>query len=409
MEQALPEEHEVVYDWNLDARRPARPVLLMDETLRDGIQGPSVVDPSAEQKREIVRLLAATGVQHTDIGLPGAGPRAVADVTMLAELIRDEKLPIIPCCAARTIAADITPILQISEKTGVPIEVMAFLGASPIRLYTEGWDEALLEQRTRAAIRLAKSAGLPCTFVTEDTTRSHPSTLRRLFVAAIEEGADGLCLCDTVGHANEQGVTALIRFTKELIRGLGTNTRIDWHGHSDRGLGLSNTFAAIDAGADRVHGCILGVGERVGNTQLDLLMVNLKLAGVHTGDLSRLGELVDLVGVATQMGIPVNYPVFGRDAFRTGTGVHAAAVIKAINKGADWLADRVYSGVPASWFGRRQEIEIGHMAGDSNILFWLKQRGIEAKPEVVDAIRARAKASNRVLSEAEVLGAIAAV
>ena len=407
MDKGVPEEHEVVYDWNLHGRAPERRVRLMDETLRDGIQGPSVVDPTAEQKRQIVRLLAATGVHHTDIGLPGAGPRAVADVTMLAELIRDERLPIVPCCAARTIAADIEPILRISEKTGVEIEVMAFLGASPIRLYTEGWDEALLETRTRAAVRLAKSAGLPCTFVTEDTTRSHPATLRRLFVAAIEEGADGLCLCDTVGHSDEVGVVSLIRFTRELIRGLGTATRIDWHGHSDRGLGLSNALAAKHAGVDRVHGCVLGVGERVGNTQLDLLMVNLKLAGQHDGDLSRLGELVDLVGRATGMGIPVNYPVFGQDAFRTGTGVHAAAVIKAINKGADWLADRVYSGVPASWFGRRQEIEIGHMAGDSNILFWLKQRGIEADPAVVAAIRERAKASNRVLTEAEVRAAIA--
>ena len=258
-------------------------------------------------------------------------------------------------------------------------------------------------------MRLAKQAGLPCTFVTEDTTRSHPTTLRRLFVAAIEEGADGLALCDTVGHATPNGVFNLIHFAKSIIRGLGTNTRIDWHGHNDRGFGLGNALTAVEAGADRVHGCILGVGERVGNTPLDLFLVNMKLLGYHTGDLSALAELVDIASSSCRVPIPVSYPVFGRDAFRTGTGVHAAAVIKALDKGADWLADRVYSGVPASWFGRHQAIEIGHMAGDSNITFWLKQRGFAPTPELVAAIRTKAKAGSRVLEEVEVLEIVHAV
>jgi len=403
-------EAEVIYDWNLngEANFPRlRKVETFDETMRDGIQCPSVTDPPIEAKLQMVRLMAGLGVHHTDIGLPGAGPRAVADVTTLATLIRDEKLPIRAACAARTHANDITPIIEVSQKVGIPIEVMTFLGASPIRLYAEGWDEDLLETRTRESVRLAKSNGLPCTFVTEDTIRSHPTTLRRLFTAAIEEGADGLCLCDTVGHATAPGVYNLVHFARNVVRGLGTKTRLDWHGHSDRGFGLSNAFAAMEAGVDRVHGCWLGVGERVGNTPLDLLLVNLKLHGLHDGDLSRLAELVELVSRTTNVPIPVSYPVFGKDAFRTGTGVHAAAVIKAINKGADWLADRVYSGVPASWFGRRQEIEIGHMAGDSNIVYWLKSRGYAPEPELVKAIREKAKSTNRVLDEQEVLAVVA--
>ncbi len=402
----MSEQDKVIYDWNVEGHTvtPAlRKVEYFDETLRDGIQCPSVTDPPIEAKMEMVRLLDAAGVHHVDIGLPGAGPRAVEDCIILAEFIRDEKLAIKATCAARTHPNDIQPIIDISQKTGVPIEAMTFLGTSPIRLYAEGWDEDLLEKRTRTAVRMCKDAGLTNTFVTEDTVRSHPHTLRRLFEAAIEEGVDGLCVCDTVGHATPNGVYNLVHFTKDLIRGLGTNTRVDWHGHNDRGFGLGNALSAIEAGADRVHGTVLGMGERVGNTPIDLMLVNLKLLGLHDGDLSSLAKLVDLASKACEWPIPVNYPVFGKDAFRTGTGVHAAAVIKAINKGDDWLADSVYSGVPASWFGRSQEIEIGHMAGDSNILYWLQSRGIEATDVLVDAIRSKAKSTNRVLEESEVM------
>jgi len=400
-------ESSVIHDWNVQGgAKPARRPKIVDETLRDGVQCPSVTDPPIDAKVQIVRLLAGLGVDVVDIGLPGAGPRAVADVTRLATLIRDEKLPIAANCAARTIDADIRPIIDISQKVGIPIEVMAFLGASPIRLYAEGWDVDLLETRTRSSIRLAKQNGLPCTFVTEDTTRSSPETLRRLFLAAIEEGADGLCLCDTVGHATDAGVRNLLAFARGVVVESGRDVRLDWHGHNDRGYGLSNAVAAVEDGVDRVHGCVLGVGERVGNTSLDLLLVNLKLMGWFDGDLSRLAELVDLTSQHTNVPIPVSYPVFGKDAFRTGTGVHAAAVIKAINKGADWLADRVYSGVPAAWFGRRQEIEIGPMAGDSNIVFWLKQRKLEPVPALVAAIREKAKGSARMLTEEEVYAVV---
>jgi 2-isopropylmalate synthase len=404
-----PTEADVIFDWNVNgAAQPARArkVLLVDETMRDGVQCPSVTDPAIESKLDMLRLMAKVGVDCVDIGLPGAGPRAVADVTRLAELIRDERLPISPNCAARTHANDITPVIEITQKTGVMIEVMAFLGASPIRLYAEGWDVELLEKRTRDSIRLAKQNGHVATFVTEDTTRAHPETLRRLFLAAIEEGADGLCLCDTCGHASDTGVRNLITFARGVIAESGRAVRIDWHGHNDRGYGLSNAITACEAGADRVHGCVLGVGERVGNTSLDQLLVNLKLMGWHDGDLTTLGALVDLTSKACNVPIPVSYPVFGKDAFRTGTGVHAAAVIKALNKGADWLADRVYSGVPAGWFGRRQVIEVSHMAGDSNIVFWLRQRGFDPTEARVAAVRALAKASNRVLEEEEILAAI---
>ena len=155
-----------------------------------------------------------------------------------------------------------------------------------------------------------------------------------------------------------------------------------------------------------MHGTILGVGERVGNTPLDLLLVNLKLLDAWDGDLSALGPLCDLVSRATEVPIPVNYPVFGADAFRTGTGVHAAAVIKAQRKGDHWLADRIYSGVPAAWFGRQQEIEIGHQSGLSNVRFWLQQRGLPEDEDVVNAIFEQAKSGSELLSNDEVLAIV---
>ena len=395
---------QIIYDWNINGDRQSPPlnkVELFDETLRDGIQCPSITDPSIDDKLMILRLLDSIGVDEADIALPGAGKRAVEDCTTLVKMIRDEGLNIRPAAAGRTHPNDIKPIIEISERTGVPIEVYAFLGSSPIRLFTEGWDEGKLEELTRMATRMTKSAGLPFAFVTEDTIRSHPATLERIFKAAIEEGADRLCLCDTVGHATPDGVFNLIKYTKDIIQSMGTDTKIDWHGHSDRGLGLVNALYAIEAGADRIHGTILGIGERVGNVQLDLLMMNLKLQGVIDTDLTPLSELVELVSRVMEWPVPVSYPVFGRDAFRTGTGVHAAAVIKALKKGDPLLADQIYSGVPASWFGREQEIEVGPMSGNSNILYWLHKHGFEGTPDEVSRIRQAAKNTNKLLSQQE--------
>lgn len=402
------DEASVIHDWNLKDAPPYPRVDVHDETLRDGIQSPSVHDPDPDAKAAVVRLLARLGVTSVNVGLPGAGPRAVEDSERLVRLVRDEGLGIGVGCAARTHANDIRPIVEITQRTGVPVEVMTFLGSSPIRMYAEGWDEGKLEALTRDAVRLGVSGGCPVSFVTEDTVRSRPETLERLFNAAVEEGADRLVLCDTVGHATPEGAHALVSWTDALLRRLGVRdrVRIDWHGHQDRGLSLINALAAGRAGADRLHGTVLGVGERVGNTALDQLLVNLRLLGVWDTDLAPLGELVDRVSAATHVPIPVTYPVFGSDAFRTGTGVHAAAVIKAEQRGQGWLADRIYSGVPAGWFGRSQVIEIGHQSGLSNVRYWMARRGLPADERVAAAIFDAAKANNRLLTDDEVMAVV---
>lgn len=397
---------EIIFDWNEHgphARPPMPRVRLHDETLRDGLQSPSVTDPDLADKEDILRALAALGVDTVDLGLPGAGDRARADIEALCRVIRDEKLSCGAAVACRTHPADIAPAAEIAQRVGLPIEAMMFLGTSPIRLYAEDWDEDRLLRLTRDSVRQAVTSGLRASFVTEDTIRSNPNTLRRLFTAAIEEGATCLVLCDTVGHATPAGARNLVGWTLALLDEMGARGRVtvDWHGHNDRGLALVNALAAAEAGADRLHGTILGIGERVGNTALDQLMVNVRLLGADERDLSALYALAQRVSLATATPIPVNYPVLGDDAFRTATGVHAAAVIKAKRKGDSWIEDRVYSGVPARWVGREQEIAVGFMSGASNVRFWLEHHGIEATEARVQAILSHAKDTKRLLTNDE--------
>jgi 2-isopropylmalate synthase len=357
--------HSLIYDWNTADGGPAGPpVMLDDETLRDGLQSPSVRTPSIEQKIEILHLIDALGIETADIGLPGAGPHVVRDVERLAREIVEGKLSVRANCAARTVVADITPVAEISQRVGMPIECCAFIGSSPIRQYAEEWDLDHILLHTREAVEFAVAEGLDVMYVTEDTVRSSPEHLRVLLTAAVEAGARRVCLCDTVVAAVPHGVKNLVRWVGELLAAIGAGeVGIDWHGHRDRGLGLANTLAAIEGGATRVHGTALGVGERVGNTAMEQILVNLKLLGIRDDDLGALAEYVETVSLAVGVDIPVNTPIVGQDAFRTATGVHAAAVVKAQRKGDAWLADRIYSGVPAGWIGRHQEIVIGHMSG----------------------------------------------
>ena len=399
-------EADIIYDWN-SVKKVApltqKRITFFDETLRDGIQSPSVVDPKIEDKIQIVHLMDSVGIDHVDIGLPGAGKRATEDVEILAREILDAKLRIKPGCAARTHVNDIRPIIEVSQRVGIEIEVMSFIGSSPIRAYAEEWDLPLMLERTAAAIDLAVSNTLPISLVTEDTTRSRPEVLGAMFRCAIEHGARRLTLCDTVGHATPDGIKNLIEFTRSVIDSMGAEVGIDWHGHNDRGFGVTNSIHALEFGADRVHGTILGIGERVGNAALDQIMFNLKLLNeLPDRDLSKLLILCKSVARATRVPIPVNYPLAGADAFRTATGVHASAIIKAERRGDTFLADRIYSGVPAAMFGKEQEIEIGHMSGESNVVYWLKKRGIEPEPALVKRLLGAAKGTDHILSEEEI-------
>src|SRR6266566_271790 len=407
---------DLIYDWNTALPLellPKRPVSLNDETLRDGLQSPSVRDPSISEKIRILHLMEALGVNSLDLGLPGAGQRAVEHVEALAREIVNQRMKIRANCAARTHENDIRPIAEIVQRTGLNIEAATFIGSSPLRRYTENWTEDFLLETTEKAVKYAVSLGLESMYVTEDTSRCDPEMVRRLYSAAINCGARAIVICDTAGHATPMGAYALVKFVlDEVVEPSGEKIRVDWHGHCDRGFAVANSMAALAAGADCVHGCALGTGERVGNTQMDQMLVNLKLMGISPWDkqdLTKLREYCDAVAHATGVPIPPNYPVVGEDAFRTATGVHAAAVIKAIKKNDVELANAVYSGVPAQLFGMEQVIDIGPMSGKSNVLFWLERRGIPVNDGVVERIYNRAKASDHTLSEAEIRECVEAV
>jgi isopropylmalate/homocitrate/citramalate synthase len=400
---------DLIYDWNQNhpaSLQPQSPVLLNDESLRDGLQSPSVRDPSIAEKIEILHLMESLGINSLNLGLPGAGPRAVEHVTALAREIVSQKMKIRANCAARTHENDIRPIAEIVQKTGMPIEAATFIGSSPIRRFTENWTDDFLLQTTEKAVKYAVSLGLDDMYVTEDTSRCDPETVKKLYSTAINCGARSIVICDTAGHATPMGAFALVKFViDEVVKPSGEKIRVDWHGHSDRGLAVANSMAALFAGANCVHGCAIGIGERVGNTQIDQMLVNLKLMGIEPWveqDLTKLKDYCQAVSRATGVPIPANYPVFGDDAFRTATGVHAAAIIKAYRKNDITLANTVYSGVPSHVFGLEQIIDIGPMSGKSNVLFWLERRGILASDELVERIYQRAKSSDHTLTEAEV-------
>ncbi|MGH9412091.1 MAG: LeuA family protein [Vicinamibacterales bacterium] len=394
--------HPLIHDWNRSGAPAPRDVLLDDETLRDGLQSPSVRCPSIDDKIRILHLIDRLGIDTADLGLPGAGPHVVRDVERLAREIADARLSVKANCAARTVVEDIRPIAEISQRVGMPIECCAFIGSSPLRQYAEGWTIDQLLARTEEAIAFAVAEGLPVMYVTEDTTRADPDTLRALYATAIRAGAARVCVADTVGHATPFGAAAVVRFIAAIVEECGGGVGIDWHGHRDRDLAVVNTLAALDAGASRLHGAAIGIGERVGNTPMDLLLLNLVLMGYLDRDLTLLGEYCEVVSEATGVPIPANYPAFGRDAFRTATGVHAAAVIKAFRKNDRDLIDAVYSGVPASLIGREQQIDVGPMSGRSNVAFWLERHGVAASDDLVDRIFARAKRSSAVLTDAEI-------
>ena len=396
----------LIYDWNTTGEAPKKPagaIQFDDETLRDGLKSPSARDPELGDKIALVRLMDQLGIQTANVGLPGAGARAREHITALVREMAGLKIKANVAC--RTVITDIAPVVDVVQATGQPVEVCAFIGSSPIRQYAENWEMSTMLKLSKDAVEFAVKNGLDCMFVTEDTTRAHPDAVKALYTTAIEAGAKRVCVCDTCGHATPDGTAKLIRYVKSIVDATNPKVGIDWHGHRDRGLGLANALAALEAGATRVHATALGVGERAGNAEMDMLLVNLRLLGWIDNDLSVLGDYVRLAHKAIGVPLPSNYSVFGSDAFETGTGVHAAAVIKAFRKGDTWLANRVYSGVPADMVGLEQVIKVGPMSGKSNVIWFLEKHGVQPTDKAVDAVLALAKTTPRLLEKDEILAA----
>ena len=411
------DEQDLIYDWNAidyeierDASKHPHELWFDDETLRDGLQSPSARNPTIEQKIELIDFMESLGIQKADLGLPGAGPFHVGHIDAMLTHMGENGYSLRPGCAVRTVVSDIEPLVDLQAKHERQIQASAFLGTSPIRQYAEGWTMERIISTAEKAVSFAIDNDIPVMFVTEDTTRSKPDEIKAVYTRAMELGADRICVCDTCGHVTPNGVRKLLSFIQdEVIPDAGVKRRdieVNWHGHQDRGLGVANNLAAYEAGADVIHGTALGVGERAGNAPLDQTLVNLSLMGVISNDLRVLNEYVRKAHEYVEVALPRNYPVFGEDAFETGTGVHASAVVKAMKKGDHWLADRVYSGVPAADYGLQQVIRIGHMSGRSNIIWWLQQNGYEVSEELVSHMFEVAKGQRRLMTDEEVHAAI---
>ena len=411
------DEQDLIYDWNAidyeierDASKHPHELWFDDETLRDGLQSPSARNPTIEQKIELIDFMESLGIQKADLGLPGAGPYHVGHIDAMLTHMGEKGYSLRPGCAVRTVVSDIEPLVDLQAKHERQIQASAFLGTSPIRQYAEGWTMEKIISTAEKAVSFAIDNDIPVMFVTEDTTRSKPDEIKAVYTRAMELGADRICVCDTCGHVTPNGVRKLLSFIQdEVIPDAGVKRRdieVNWHGHQDRGLGVANNLAAYEAGADVIHGTALGVGERAGNAPLDQTLVNLSLMGVISNDLRALNEYMRKAHEYVEVALPRNYPVFGEDAFETGTGVHASAVVKAMKKGDHWLADRVYSGVPAADYGLQQVIRIGHMSGRSNIIWWLQQNGYEVSEELVSHMFEVAKGQRRLMTDEEVHAAI---
>jgi 2-isopropylmalate synthase len=399
-----PRPHDdLIYDWNLagtDASK-ARIVTFDDETLRDGLQSPSVHDPALPKKLRLLDVMEELGIETANLGLPGAGENHRKDILEMARHLARGKARLRPNVACRTVITDIEPVRAIMDDTGLSVLACCFIGSSPIRQFAEGWKIETILGHVETSLGYARDHGIPVMFVTEDTTRASPEHITKLYRLAIDLGAERICVCDTVGHATPHGVRNLIGFVAGVVRDSGRTVEIDWHGHRDRNLDIANCIAAVEAGASRVHGAALGVGERAGNAPMDLVLANFALLGWIDRDLRPLARYVQLASEALDVPVPHNYPIFGHDAFLTGTGVHAAAVVKALRKNDTWLADRVYSGVPASLFGQSQRISVGYMSGKSNAAFWLEQHGYPATDELVAHVLQAAKAGNHLFTDDE--------
>lgn len=398
----------LIYDWNIkdnaifSLAKPTKAFFIHDETLRDGLQSPSVTIPNLNQKCELIRLMPRVGIDSAGVGFPASNKKVQAEMRQIAKTLVNEQIPLHLTCLARPIESDIAPIVTISQDTGVLIEPFIFVGSSPVRQQVEGWSIEQIVTSIKQGIRFAIKEGLSPTCFTEDTTRTAPADLEKIYLAAVELGAKMIGIADTTGHATPVGVFNLIVFIRNLLDQRGFNeVKIDFHSHMDRGLGLINSLAALSAGADRIHGCALGVGERSGNAPIDQILINLKLMGWIEKDLRALAQYCALVSTYFEHPIPVNYPVFGKDAFRTSTGIHAAAVIKAAKKSEE-LSDLIYSGIPASWFDKEQVIVIGSMSGKAGAMNWLQNNNYQVNEDSIVKILTLAKRKNKILTDEEI-------
>ncbi len=398
-------EEQLIYDWNRQSG--AAPLTcspeVLDVTLLEAPHSPAARQPPLSERLRLLHQLDELGLDLVCLGDAGEG---WAETLPLVSEVAESRLKVRSAVLCRNHATELERVAEASEQLGHAIHVLLQCGYSPLQEWKgEAWAAARAE-RMQESVMFAVGLGLTVTLLCPDAPRAHPGWLVDTLGRALDSGAQRLALVDTTGCATPEGVARLVAFVTELCRRKGLPERIDWFGFNDRGLALANALTALESGASRVHASVLGLAERSGCVPLDLLLINLRLLGALDRPMEALASVCQRVAEGYQVEVLSNYPVLGKDAFRTGTGVHAAAIIKAERKGFSWLADLIYSGVPAALFGFEQLIEVGPMAGESNVLHWLARNHLEATPERVQALLAAAKSADHVLSDEEIRAAL---
>jgi 2-isopropylmalate synthase len=394
---------DLIYDWNIDPTyKTVKPIQLCDETLRDGLQGNLPRLPSVDEKLNLLARADRLGLSEACVGFP-AQTVAYQDALALFKGAKERRLRLPLGLVGRMVKSDIEAIASIQQASGHPaIAKLAMMGSSPMRRYVESRNLDELERLMREGVGYATQLDLPTHVSIEDVSRSEPKVIERLFSAAVESGATLVSICDTVGHITPFGTKRVVRHFRKFLNEQGYQVRLGFHGHNDRGLGVANALAAIEAGIDLIDCTVLGIGERTGNIPLDLTLVNLKIQGLWSGDISSLKDYCQEVARVCQLIIPPNYPIFGSNAFVTQAGVHASAILKAEIRGEPHIAALVYSPIDPHWVGLDYEIYVGPSSGRSNVQLLLHRKGLNVEERAIELILHKARRENRILSEEEV-------
>jgi 2-isopropylmalate synthase len=372
----------LIHKWNPDTeilKRLYQEALVVDETLRDGLQGYLNRQPSIEEKIQFLEMMHSLGITDLALGFPAGNP---GDMPDLARHIIQRKFQFNPYALARIVESDIDAIDEIAQETGLSIAVMLFVGSSPIRAFVEGWDFKEKGLQVEKMIKYAHSKSLEVIFATEDTTQSQHETIERLYKTALDQGVKRLLIADTVGAAEPNDVRVIINYFKNEIMNGFSGIELDWHGHNDLGLAVANSLQAIQSGVKRVHGTVRGIGERAGNAALEQLIYNMYKHGNNRYNLQELRTYDRLVSDSTSEGdLSPRQPIVGDKIFTTRSGIHTSAILAALELGGPELADLIYSSVSAGALGREQEFELNEYSGSAGVKHELAKLPDIAIPE----------------------------
>jgi 2-isopropylmalate synthase len=359
-------------------RTPQVHVEIDDETWRDGMQGTQTErHPDTEERREYLVFAGKNGfIEHADIGFPGSGIKHRNEMVNLINSLEEKKAGITLSAAGRGSAKDdIRAILEVSSRTGYPLEGDLFLDTSEIRAKVEGWDRTEKLKSLKDNISLLKKEGLPVMFVLERATTTSPKELYDPLMMAIDLGVDRICIADTQGIITPQGVSNIFRWVINEIGENNKDLKLDFHEHNDLGMGIANCLVAAAEGVDRLHATARGIGERAGNVNLEQLLVVLSAKGYRKTDVRKIRDFAEMSASMLGLEISKYEPIIGENSMETASGVHASAYGKS----------ELHENLPPIYFpfdlkdtGSKAVVKIGPSGGIANVrIFCKNELGIE--------------------------------